>query len=150
MTGARAENEFADPPRRRTGQEPAKRLVDGIVEFGDGRGSRSGGRLDIIFRLELRHLRKDHLGHGRLGADGPGVPEPPAVFAMRIGVGLFLDVMGQAEQHRNVLEGMEAVGNEERHDDDIGAVGQRAPILHERLLFHQHGLAVAVGFAGAD
>ena len=45
----------------------------------------------------------------------------------------------QAEQDRNVLEGMEAVGDEKRDHDDIGAGGQRPPVLDEGRLLHQYG-----------
>ncbi len=71
--------------------------------------------------LELADLGQDEIGDAGLGADGGGVPEAARLLAVRIGKGTLANVGREAEQDGNVLEGVEAVGDEEGNDDDVGA-----------------------------
>ena len=119
---------------------------------------RGGGRL---FDDDLRELRP--------GADRAGVIQGAAAQVAGVlhedlavaqafaggGGGLGFD----AQEDGDVLVAVEAVGDEEGHDDDVGRGGQRGPVGDERGFLHvgvEHGGVAAQGadagglFLGGD
>ena len=78
-------------------------------------------------------------------ADGVGVAAED-LRAAGGGAELLLD----AEEDGDVLVGVEAIGDEEGDDDDIGGPGLRLPMGDERLFLHEHAADFGVEAEGMD
>ncbi len=102
--------------------------------------------------VEVRHLIEDDLGQQRLGADGVAVVQPAAAQRVRVAAEAAAFAQGRAgflqdaEQHRDVLITVQAVGDEKRHHDDVRRGGQAVPFGQQRRLLHVgvHHLGEAV------
>ena len=88
------------------------------------------------------HLIEDDICHERLGADGAAVVDLAPLKDVRV---LMEDAalaeggahfLAHAEEHGDVLKAVEAIGDEEGHDDDIGRGGEFGPLGDERGLLH--------------
>lgn len=108
----------------------------------------------LVGCIEIGNLVEDEVGQHAFGADGRGIIERPAVEGVRVAsedralAGGGADFIFDAEEHGDVLIGMETVGDEERNDDDIWRGGEQMPIGDERGFLHIGSEHVGVGGAG--
>lgn len=112
--------------------------------------------------VELEDLFDDDAGEEGIGADGAGVIKAAAADGIGVaaedlgvartagpaqcGAGLGVD----AEEDGDVLVGVEAIGDEEGDDDDVGRRGLLLPVGDEGIFFHEHAEDLFVLIEGLD
>ena len=98
--------------------------------------------------VEIVNLIENDIGDESLGADRRGVIKFFSVQFMRVVAENFAlagsgaDFRFDTEQHWDVLERMQTIGDEKWHYYYVGSFSKRVPIGDERLFFHvgiEHG-----------
>lgn len=93
---------------------------------------------------------EDDVGDEGVCADGAGIPEAAVADGVGVAEGVGADVVGHAEEDGDVFVGVEAVGDEEGDDDDVGLGGDGWPVFDVWGFFHEGGVDFGVDVFLAD
>ena len=100
---------------------------------------------------------KNDFSQEGFGADGAGIPNKLALFLGGVapgglagGVAVFHNFLRFAQQHGNILDGMESVADKEGDNDDEPGGGEGVDLGDAGIFFHEDSVNGGVNLSGAD